>query len=158
MKVHHFSNPSIFRLPADHQVEEGSTSRPGQWYIHPITVTALAGNLSSISQDFSEETVFTTRTLIAIIISTVRSGKPFSSEFLLVLAVFIDPLLLPDLPFYVAVVSRMIDDLVAKGNMTARLWEKEFDLLHGMTQQIIKHESWNIRWELVCRLCACLCI
>ncbi|PYI33795.1 hypothetical protein BP00DRAFT_338025, partial [Aspergillus indologenus CBS 114.80] len=65
----------------------------------------------------------------------------FSSAFILTIAHFIDPALVPDMASYVLTASRMLSDIVAKGNMTAALRQKELDLLQRMTGHVVSGES-----------------
>ncbi|OJK03573.1 hypothetical protein ASPACDRAFT_39191 [Aspergillus aculeatus ATCC 16872] len=65
----------------------------------------------------------------------------FSSAFILTIAHFIDPALVPEIANYVLTASCMLSDIVAKGNMTAALRQKELDLLQKMTGHVVSGES-----------------
>ena len=60
-----------------------------------------------------------------------------SSAFILTIAFFIDPSLVPDIANYTAFVIKMLDDLTSRGNATACLRKRELDLLQMMIQQVM---------------------
>ncbi|KAJ5350603.1 hypothetical protein N7541_008330 [Penicillium brevicompactum] len=65
----------------------------------------------------------------------------FSSAFIVVIAHFIDPSLVPDMQHYVTSVTRMLSDMTAKGNTMARLRQKELNLLQQMKHAALSRES-----------------
>ena len=65
----------------------------------------------------------------------------FSSTFIVIIAHFVDPSLVPDIPNYITIVSRMLNEVVNKGNMSAHLRQKELDLLQQMIDQVVKNEE-----------------
>ncbi|KAL2808197.1 hypothetical protein BJX63DRAFT_424776 [Aspergillus granulosus] len=70
-----------------------------------------------------------------------------SSAFLLVLAAFIDPDLLPDSSSYITVVTQMLNYIVSRGNLTAGLRTKELNLLQQMTHLIARGDETRERVE-----------
>lgn len=65
----------------------------------------------------------------------------FSPAFIVIVAAFIDPILVPDMSSYTTIVSRMLDDHISKGNIAAQLRKRELDLLQEMIHQTVHIEG-----------------
>ncbi|KAE8141708.1 hypothetical protein BDV38DRAFT_237372 [Aspergillus pseudotamarii] len=79
--------------------------------------------------------------------SSLESLIPFNqdnayfSAFIVVLAFFIEPSLVPDVENYISTVSWLLNAQISNGDLAAKQRSKELDLLQRMTEEIVRVEE-----------------
>ncbi|KAE8151788.1 hypothetical protein BDV25DRAFT_128494 [Aspergillus avenaceus] len=126
------------RLRTDSQRQGGDTLIPPQ--LTPLLETSLQSAKMSLKILFILHEQSALASFLPFDLDSL-----FSSAFIVILAVFIDPSLVPDMSNYTSIVSQLLNDLVAKGNMAAHLRKKELDLLQQMIRHLIDREEEDAR-------------
>ncbi|OGM44211.1 hypothetical protein ABOM_007690 [Aspergillus bombycis] len=70
-----------------------------------------------------------------------NQDNAFFSAFIVVLAFFIEPSLVPDVENYISTASWLLNAQMANGDLAAKQRSKELDLLQRMTQEIVRVEQ-----------------
>ncbi|GAB1198717.1 hypothetical protein APSETT444_008045 [Aspergillus pseudonomiae] len=70
-----------------------------------------------------------------------NQDNAFFSAFIVVLAFFIEPSLVPDVENYISTASWLLNAQIANGDLAAKQRSKELDLLQRMTLEIVRVEQ-----------------
>ncbi|RDH26966.1 hypothetical protein BDQ94DRAFT_164039 [Aspergillus welwitschiae] len=149
------TRPLFFYFLVGRLKKRGSHCERNRPLVSPQLKPLLETSLQSANFSLRTSTLLHEQSLLESLLP-LNLDNIFSSAFIIIVASFIDPLLVPDMPTYVTAASKILDKLVSKGNLAAHSRRLELDLLLQMTQHIAHSEGAgkedgrnNIRGEAV---------